>query len=487
MSRKLAILQPPTTLPALCAALTLASAMAGCADSTAPDSNEPPHAAAASLAIRTEPGDGASGQPLSVQPVVEVLDVAGALLTIDNQTVVTATVASGGGVLEGSVSVRTTDGVVTFTDLVARGTVGQWSLSFSANGLPATTSNGFALTPGVASPATSLVSVSSASVVVGGEVELSLQAVDREGNRHESGGLSVQFSTSGGTSQGTIGSVTDNGNGSYAAPFTATSSGSATTVASAIDGETVTSNLPTLTVTDATDPPLPGTTFFFEPFENSDFSDRGWYDISGATLTTTEHIDPSTSALEMTFNEGSKTVNGSVGRHLFDETETVYLSYWVKYTANWVGSQRSYHPHEFYVLTNKDGAYVGPASAVLEVRIEQNHDRVSEMLPLVILHDRRVWGSEGFTDEPGPRYKNDWHFIEVYLQMNSAVGVADGIVQHWFDGTLVSDVRDVEFRVEADHDDMLFNQLLVGPYIGDGSPATQTMWIDDLTVASSRP
>jgi hypothetical protein len=27
--------------------------------------------------------------------------------------------------------------------------------------------------------------------------------------------------------------------------------------------------------------------------------------------------------------------------------------------------------------------------------------------------------------------------------------------------------------------DLLFNQLLIAPYIGDGSPLRQTMWIDD--------
>jgi hypothetical protein len=31
---------------------------------------------------------------------------------------------------------------------------------------------------------------------------------------------------------------------------------------------------------------------------------------------------------------------------------------------------------------------------------------------------------------------------------------------------------------------MRFNQFVVGPYIGDGSPVAQTFWIDDLLVAT---
>jgi len=33
---------------------------------------------------------------------------------------------------------------------------------------------------------------------------------------------------------------------------------------------------------------------------------------------------------------------------------------------------------------------------------------------------------------------------------------------------------------------MRFNQFIIAPYIGDGSPVDQTMWVDNLTVATSR-
>jgi hypothetical protein len=59
-------------------------------------------------------------------------------------------------------------------------------------------------------------------------------------------------------------------------------------------------------------------------------------------------------------------------------------------------------------------------------------------------------------------------------------------VQYWFDRRLVIDRHDVLLRTSANAS-MQFNQFVIAPYIGDGSPVTQSMWIDDLTVADSRP
>ena len=64
-------------------------------------------------------------------------------------------------------------------------------------------------------------------------------------------------------------------------------------------------------------------------------------------------------------------------------------------------------------------------------------------------------------------------------------GVNDGIVQYWFDGRPVIDRHDVLLRTGA-NPTMQFNQLVIAPYIGDGSPVAQSMWIDDLTVATGR-
>jgi hypothetical protein len=49
-----------------------------------------------------------------------------------------------------------------------------------------------------------------------------------------------------------------------------------------------------------------------------------------------------------------------------------------------------------------------------------------------------------FLPNPGPGYKGNWNFVEVYLQMNSVVngiGQPDGVIQYWVNGSLVIDRR----------------------------------------------
>ena len=60
------------------------------------------------------------------------------------------------------------------------------------------------------------------------------------------------------------------------------------------------------------------------------------------------------------------------------------------------------------------------------------------------------------------------------------------MVRYWYDGELLIDHDDVLLRT-GQHPDMMFNQFMVFPYIGDGSPIDQTMWLDNLTIATGRP
>jgi hypothetical protein len=34
---------------------------------------------------------------------------------------------------------------------------------------------------------------------------------------------------------------------------------------------------------------------------------------------------------------------------------------------------------------------------------------------------------------------------------------------------------------------MAFNQFMAAPYIGDGSPVSQSFWVDNLLIATGRP
>ena len=272
---------------------------------------------------------------------------------------------------------------------------------------------------------------------------------------------------------------------------------------------------------------------FSEGFDDANLTSRGWYDNNRLTLSTSEHISGSTASIEFRFAKGATTpTSGGSARRKFSPSESVYLSYWVKYSANWEGSNKPYHPHEFTFITSIDGDYIGPAATHLTTYVEQNEGtpmlsiqdalnidatRINQDLTLVT-EQRGVAGCNGssdvypkgdcylsgnqyrngkswranrvyFTDTLGAFYKNDWHFIEAYFKLNSIVagkGIADGIVQYWFDRKPVIDVRNMMMRT-GQHPTMKFNQLLMAPYIGDGSPVEQTMWVDDLTVATGRP
>ena len=85
-----------------------------------------------------------------------------------------------------------------------------------------------------------------------------------------------------------------------------------------------------------------------EGFEDTGFTGRGWYDNTSLTITAAEHMPSGSRSLEVKFNQGSSTPTfGNSMRIRFTPTETVYLSYWVKYSSNWVGSGVSYHPMSF--------------------------------------------------------------------------------------------------------------------------------------------
>ena len=123
-------------------------------------------------------------------------------------------------------------------------------VSASIGGTPiGTTLPTVVVTPGVASPVTSVIQVSSATVTSGGTVGLTVVAKDAAGNLCVIGGRIVAFSHTGGTSTGTAGATSDNGNGTYSATFTGVSSGTATGITASINGSAITTTAPTVTVT----------------------------------------------------------------------------------------------------------------------------------------------------------------------------------------------------------------------------------------------
>jgi hypothetical protein len=283
---------------------------------------------------------------------------------------------------------------------------------------------------------------------------------------------------------------------------------------------------------------------FREDFEDTDFGSRGWYDGPKGDLSASEYVDGSTSSFECRYKQGERVcAGGTPGRHKFDGRETVYLSYYVKYSTNWEGSNKPYHPHEFHFITNVDTDYIGPARTHLSTYIEQNEgvprlalqDSLNVDSNCILRNDDKFIGCGGsfddyqfteqrsvascngiiggfdqrdcfssgsgwyssrgwsadktyFSDSPGKYYKNDWHFVEAMFSMNSiqnSKGVPDGKIRYWYDCEELISYDNILLRT-AEHPNMKFDQFLVAPYIGDGSPVEQVMWIDNLVVSDER-
>ena len=74
--------------------------------------------AAVSLVIQTQPSPAATaGAPLNPQPVIAVVDAAGNIVTSDNTTTVTVQESSNNTQVQGTVTVKAVNGIVTFSDL----------------------------------------------------------------------------------------------------------------------------------------------------------------------------------------------------------------------------------------------------------------------------------------------------------------------------------------------------------------------------------
>ncbi len=159
---------------------------------------------------------------------------------------------SGGG-STGTIGTTTDKGdgtyTASFTGVLAGAAA---TIGATIDGTPVTTAlPTITVTPGVISPVTSVVSVSATTVLSGDSATVTLQAKDGAGNTITTGGDTVAFSASGGSgvSTGIIGATVDHGNGTYSAKFTGVLAGSGATIGATVNGVSVASALPAITVT----------------------------------------------------------------------------------------------------------------------------------------------------------------------------------------------------------------------------------------------
>lgn len=235
-------------------------------------------------------------------------------------------------------------------------------------------------------------------------------------------------------------------------------------------------------------PSMPVDVIFYDPIEDNNFASRGWVDNTTQTLSGDGAIVGSTRSIDWTWQAGQTIPpNGASMRYNLTPTDNVYLRYYVKYSANWVGSGVSYHPHTLWFLTTKSGQFSGPYGSALTLYVEQNNSKFR----LAYANPANVDGV--FYDSP-PFSKDRWYKIEAFFKLNTIVGGVgqnDGIFKLWTDGVLVVDADDVMVRTGSANADMLIDQFSMAPYIkpvsAPGSPITQTMWIDELTIGTENP
>jgi adhesin/invasin len=178
-------------------------------------------------------------------------NAAGTPLSTGGSTVAFSLGSVSGG--QGTFGAVSDNGNGTYTATFTGSTAGINTITATIGG-QALTSTAPAITvtapPGPADLAQTIVAASPASVAVGGTSTVTLTAKDTNGTPLTTGGATVVFSlgnpASGG--QGTFGSVTDNGNGTYTAIFTGTTAGT-NTITATYNSQAVTSTAPTITVT----------------------------------------------------------------------------------------------------------------------------------------------------------------------------------------------------------------------------------------------
>ncbi len=278
---------------------------------------------------------------------------------------------------------------------------------------------------------------------------------------------------------------------------------------------------------------------FTESFENNNFSARGWYDgnpSAGGIVSGGQ----SGNCFKWAWTQGAVMPSDfQRSRKLFTDTDSLYISFYIKFDQNWRGSQVDYHPHMIYLLSNLDGDYAGPSYSFLDTYIEFKSDIGSPYAtrPMLLVQDgrrvsrsgcngnlpcdisassenRAVGGcngckagsacgnfsdcyqcSSGWCNGRGwlpsnvSVSKGRWVRVEYFFKMNSIsqnVGQPDGALKMWLDGTQVVNHSNMVYRTNQDATKK-FRQFMFGPWIEVGSPIAQTMWLDELVVGTDEP
>ncbi|MEY4164391.1 MAG: hypothetical protein RL419_233, partial [Actinomycetota bacterium] len=234
--------------------ITYSASYGGSALTSATQSVTPTVGAATQLSVTAQPVGAGAGAALGTQPVVNVLDSGGNLVTTSSASIV---VTASGGTLGGTTTISASGGIATFTNLTFAGTIStNYSLSFASTGLTSATSSNFTVNVGAA---TQLVLTTSAAGSTYGNVFTTQPVVeirDAGGNTVTTATNQVTASLSSGTVVGTGNSIaaagvaTFSGLGITATPGSVTVTYSSTGLASTSEAITVSKASNTISFTD---------------------------------------------------------------------------------------------------------------------------------------------------------------------------------------------------------------------------------------------
>jgi hypothetical protein len=276
---------------------------------------------------------------------------------------------------------------------------------------------------------------------------------------------------------------------------------------------------------------------FEEGFEDTSWPSRGWYGDPQIATTNEESFSGSRSCVWHWEKVGDIKPPGFGGRAKFGSVDNVTLSFQMKHSRSWQWTGVRWHPHEFLFMTNIDDDFMGPAYTHLTFYVEvvngiprvaiqdaRNIDesrvgenRVGENL-VSVTENRSVAGCNGdsdgygdgdcyrsgkvhrngkhweppgvfFSDVWGDYDKTMWHELKsriVFNTIEDGVGQKDGIIQMWYDDTLIMDHHDVVFRT-GQHPDLRIDKFLMLPYMDPKAKTSQKIWIDDIRITTEDP
>lgn len=278
-----------------------------------------------------------------------------------------------------------------------------------------------------------------------------------------------------------------------------------------------------------TNPTINSTLLFSEAFANSSLSGRGWYSIVSQDWVVSPAPSGFSGALRCTWSNGQTVPTTGGMRMLFTASDSIYLRYQTSFSSNWIGSSQLFGPHIVYFLSDLDGAFDGPSDSRLNIAADliyrsgnsarvyfQDNQYMDENNVGVNVSEARATcggnGQQGYADswdffaDAGFSHgyyqtrildstafmaaaDTAWHQIEVEIILNSIVGgigQLDGVCRYWWDGSLIWERTNLIMRTGT-RPNLKINQFGIAPYMSEGSPITQTMYIADIEVRTRKP